>query len=87
MEYSLNLFIILALMLWALSYLIKLILKLNGYQVNWFFTSAGDIRKLWALVGKTKVSNKKIIYLFFAIIYPLLILSFIIYGILHVNGF
>ena len=87
MEYSSNIFIIVALMLSVFSILIKLILKTNGYYVRWYTASVSDIRNLWSLVIKKETSSGKLIYLFIAIVYPLLILSFITYEILHVNGF
>ena len=74
-------------MLSVFSILIKLILKTNGYYVRWYTASVRDIRNLWSLVRKKETSSGKLIYLFIAIVYPLLILSFITYGILHVNGF
>ena len=87
METNFNLIVIFALTLSAFSFITKSILKSNGYQVNWFVSALRDNIVLWRLIGKVENSSKRIAYITLATVYPLLIITFIVYGILHIKGF
>ena len=77
MENSFEKIVAIVVLLNAIAFLIKFILKSKGFTVSWLYNHHHDYFNIWKLIGKTKKFSEAVLYFIIGTVYTILMIVFI----------